>query len=85
MTSNVSSMPEVGGDAALYVDPSSMESISDGLKKIVGDTALRKKLVGLGLERVSHFEWQNTAREMIEVYKRAFELRQREDSQLGRK
>ena len=61
ITSNVTSMPEVAGDAALLCDPFSIESISESMTKIWADPALRKKLVDKGLERQKMFSWENTA------------------------
>ncbi len=74
LTSNVSSMPEVGGEAALYVDPYEVDSIADGLVRLVGDSTLRAKLSTAGHERVKIFTWDKTARQMIEAYGRASEM-----------
>ena len=51
ITSNCSSMPEVGGDAALYVDPFSTESIAQAIIKISNDEQIRQKLIKAGRER----------------------------------
>jgi len=75
LTSNVSSMPEAAGEAAVYVNPYEIDSIAEGLKRIAGDKELREKLSRMGLERASQFSWENTARQMIEVYKRASEIK----------
>ncbi|MEI6898649.1 MAG: glycosyltransferase family 1 protein [Bacteroidota bacterium] len=61
ITSNVTSMPEVAGEAALLVDPFSMISIADAMSAIEKDDDLRKKLIRLGLERKDLFNWQRTA------------------------
>lgn len=65
VTSNVSSMPEVAGDAAVLVDPYSVESIAEGVK-----SALRRKetLIKLGLERIKEFSWEKTAKQTLRVY-----------------
>ena len=70
IASNCSSMPEVGGDAALYVDPFSTESIADAMVKISNDEQLRQKLVTAGKERNKQFTWQKTAQKVIKVYKK---------------
>lgn len=75
LTSDCSSMPEVAGDAALYVDPFDIDSISDGLLKIANDSDLRTRLSRSGKERVALFTWENTAENMIQVYGRASEMR----------
>jgi glycosyltransferase involved in cell wall biosynthesis len=67
LTSNVSSMPEVAGDAAHYVDPFNIHSIADGLQAIL-DASYRAKLVNRGQSRLYNFSWQRTAKETIAVY-----------------
>jgi glycosyltransferase involved in cell wall biosynthesis len=57
VTSNISSLPEVVGDAALLVDPYSVEDIASGLERVLGDEALRASLVARGRVRVKHFSW----------------------------
>ena len=55
LMSNVSSLPEVGGDAAVYVDPYNEENICAGIEKIVGDTALAQELREKGYENATRF------------------------------
>ena len=61
ITSNVTSMPEVGGDAVLYVEPSSVESITDALIKIQNKPELRNELVEKAKIQRQKFTWQKTA------------------------
>jgi glycosyltransferase involved in cell wall biosynthesis len=61
ITSNVTSMPEVAGGAALLVDPFSVESISQGLEKIASDKNFREELVKKGTERAQFFSWDKAA------------------------
>lgn len=61
ITSNVTSMPEVAGDAALLIDPFSVESISDAMTKIATDPKLRNSLIEKGFERGKNFSWQKSA------------------------
>ncbi|MBN2175872.1 MAG: glycosyltransferase family 4 protein [Bacteroidales bacterium] len=61
ITSEVTSMPEVAGDAALLVDPFSIRSITDAMVKISSDENLRKLLIEKGNERKKLFSWQITA------------------------
>jgi len=70
ITSNISSMPEVGGDAVLYVDPLSTESIADAIVKISNDEKLRRNLITAGAERNKQYTWQRTAEDVIKVYKK---------------
>jgi len=67
LTSKCSSLPEVGGDGALYVDPCDVESIADGLQTLLTDTVLAGKLVQKGLENVRCFSWQSSARRLHEI------------------
>ena len=68
VTSNCSSMPEVAGDAALYVDPLSTESIAQAIIKVSNDEQLRQNLVTAGRERNKQFTWQRTAEEVVKIY-----------------
>lgn len=64
ITSNVTSMPEVCEDAALYADPFSIESISAAMERIENDESLRESLIQKGLVRVRQFSWDKTADEL---------------------
>ncbi len=68
ITSNVSSMPEVAGDAAVLVDPKDVEGISAAIDNVLGDSALAKTLSLKGLERAKGFSWENTALETLKVF-----------------
>ena len=61
ITSNITSMPEVAGDAALLVDPFSTISISDAMLNIFKDENLRKSLIEKGRKRRLDFSWNKTA------------------------
>jgi glycosyltransferase involved in cell wall biosynthesis len=71
VTSNVSSLPEVVGDAAVLVDPYSAPDIADGLEKVLGDDALRADLSARGRVRASHFSWERSAEAIHAGYLRA--------------
>jgi len=68
--SNVSSLPEVGGEAAVYFDPYSPEEIADALWRISTDNALRVKCVKSGLARSQAMTWERNARSTIDIYNR---------------
>ncbi len=68
VTSNISSMPEVAGDAAVLVNPKDIDSITAGIKKSLQN---RKELVRKGLKRVKEFSWEKTARATLAVYNEA--------------
>lgn len=61
ITSNVTSMPEIAGDAALLVDPFSIDSIAEAMKKINYDKKLRENLILKGQKRRQEFNWQKSA------------------------
>jgi glycosyltransferase involved in cell wall biosynthesis len=61
LCSNVTSMPEVAGNAALLVDPFSIESIAWGMEKLYSDNDLRTRLIGLGHIQKKLFSWTKTA------------------------
>ncbi len=62
ITSSVTSMPEVAGDAALYVDPASVFQIQQAMERIAGDADLRRGLVHQGKLQRERFSWDKTAR-----------------------
>lgn len=62
LTSNVCSLPEVVGDAALLVAPLEVEEIAEGVRRLVRDTGLRGQLREKGLQRAKQFCWESTAR-----------------------
>jgi glycosyltransferase involved in cell wall biosynthesis len=67
VTSSVSSLPEVAGDAALLVDPRDTRAIGAALERLLGDEAERDRLRAAGRARAATFSWQRTARETREV------------------
>ena len=70
ITSNISSMPEIGGDAAIYVDPLDTGDIKEKLDMVMSDKKLREVIVKKGFQRVRQFSWEKVALETAEVYRR---------------
>jgi glycosyltransferase involved in cell wall biosynthesis len=68
VTSNTSSLPEVGGDSALYADPRDPHSIAGEVTRAVEDLELRRELIRKGALRSCEFTWERTARETLRVY-----------------
>ena len=68
VTSNVSSLPEVAGGAALLVDPHDVESIADGLRQAVSDRAVRADLIAKGFERARQFSWTESVAAIHRIY-----------------
>ena len=73
LTSNVSSLPEVAGDAALLVTPTEVDDIAYGLKRILEDADLRAELRARGYQRAREFSWERCARETLAVYKDVYD------------
>jgi glycosyltransferase involved in cell wall biosynthesis len=68
VTSNVSSLPEVAGDAALLVNPLDVEAIAHAIQRILDDSELRHTLIQRGFEQVKHFTWEKSARNLVQIY-----------------
>lgn len=71
VTSNVSSLPEVAGEAALLVDPGDEFALAAALDRLLGDQVLRRELSALGIARAAEFNWETTARRTLGAYKAA--------------
>jgi glycosyltransferase involved in cell wall biosynthesis len=67
--SATSSLPEVGGDAARYFDPTDTPAIADALLAVWRDAALREAMRQQGLTRAAQFSWQRAAEETMEIYR----------------
>jgi alpha-1,3-rhamnosyl/mannosyltransferase len=70
LTSNVSSLPEIAGCAALLVDPLSTAEIRDGLECLLTSPALRERLGGAGRVRARQFHWETAARTTLDWFRR---------------
>ena len=70
VVSNVSSLPEVVGDAGLLVDPENASEITVAIWRVLTDEALRAELIAKGLKRAHCFSWEKTARQTLELYRR---------------
>jgi alpha-1,3-rhamnosyl/mannosyltransferase len=70
LTSDRSSLPEVGGDAAAYCDPTNESAIAAALAGLLGDPARRARLAAAGPARAARFSWDATARIVLETLER---------------
>jgi glycosyltransferase involved in cell wall biosynthesis len=68
ITSNVSSLPEVVGDAAITVDPTSVPDLTAALRRLLPDPAARQQYRACGLQQAARFSWDRTARDTRAVY-----------------
>jgi glycosyltransferase involved in cell wall biosynthesis len=74
VTSRISSLPEVVGDAAVLVDPYSVNDIALGIERVLGDPALRADLRARGLARAQSFSWDRSVRAIHAVYMKVLGL-----------
>jgi glycosyltransferase involved in cell wall biosynthesis len=66
--SRVTSLPEVAGDAAVYMDPLSVDNMAETLAAVISDPELRSNLRRKGFENLKRFSWKKTATEALQVY-----------------
>lgn len=71
--SNVSSLPEVGGEAVVYCDPYSVEDIKNKIESVLLDENLQKELSLKGLEQAQKFTWEKSAQEHIKIFNELLE------------
>jgi glycosyltransferase involved in cell wall biosynthesis len=76
LTANRSSLPEVTGDAAVLVDPTSVEAIGEGLAALLESPERRRDLAERGVERASRYRWSEVAERTVQVYEWAAGSRQ---------
>ena len=68
--SNASSLPEVGGDAVLYFDPTDTGAITAAIERLLVDRPLRDRLQGAGPEQAAKFNWSKTAAGTVSAYEK---------------
>jgi glycosyltransferase involved in cell wall biosynthesis len=68
-----SSLPEIGGDAALYFEPRDVDGLVAQLRRVLGDASLRQDLSRRGRERASRFRWDVAAAQTLDVLRRVAE------------
>lgn len=69
ITSNVSSLPEVAGDAAILVEPKDIKSIAKYMSKVLADKKLRNNLIREGHEQAKKFTWESSAKKLVNIYR----------------
>jgi glycosyltransferase involved in cell wall biosynthesis len=69
VTSQVSSLPEVVGDAAILVNPENVFDIARGIKEVLVDLELRQQLICRGREHAARYSWAQTARDVLAIYR----------------
>jgi glycosyltransferase involved in cell wall biosynthesis len=69
VSSSAASLPEVGGDAALYFDPLNVEEMAGQIARVLRDEPLRRQLSDRGLQQAARFSWDRTARETLAAFR----------------
>ena len=73
VSSNVSSLPEVVGDAAMQVNPENVFEIARGIREVLLNDPLREEMIRRGRLQAARFSWERTARQVLEIYHEAVE------------
>jgi glycosyltransferase involved in cell wall biosynthesis len=73
MTSNVSSLPEVAGDAAMMIDPYNLDAMIEMLQSLLTDESRRKVLIERGYRQARHFTWERSATQLLQIYQQMLE------------
>jgi len=74
VTSNLSSLPEIGGDAVIYTNPYSVDELANAIRQILSDKELRSRCITKGLERAKVFSWRKCAMETLKVLNEANQM-----------
>ncbi len=70
ITSNISSLPEIVGDAGITVVPKNIDALAEAMKKVLLDEGLRRNIINKGLERARMFSWKTSADETLKICER---------------
>ncbi len=74
VSSNVTSLPEVVGDAGILVSPTDVDALADAIARVLTDDGLRAELRSRSLQRAAQFTWQRAAQQTVETYIRALQI-----------
>ena len=69
VASGITSMPEVGGDAALYINPESVDELAEAMLRLINEPSLRDSMRTKGRTRARKFSWERVAQQTIDVYR----------------
>ena len=84
ITSNTSSMPEIGGPNAILINPENPEEIAEMMLKLENEDIFYRKQEQVGLERAKLFSWRHTAEQLLELYDNVYKRTSRRDTKKGR-
>lgn len=69
ISSNTTSLPEVGGEAVLYVDPNEPKQIADHVQQMLNDPSIREEMIRKGYEQAAKFTWEKSLNKLLKVVK----------------
>ena len=69
IVSNRGALPEVAGEAGLYVDPENPSALAEAICTVAGDQTIRTRMANAGLKQATHFSWTRSAVEMIALFR----------------
>ena len=69
VTSNRTALPEVVANAAMLVDPESVDEIAEAIRSLISDEHRRRQLIALGKIRARELSWERCAKEMLGIYR----------------
>jgi len=72
LAANHSALPEIGGDSALFVDPDNLQEVTQGVRRILTDEALRRTLIEKGRNNLQRFRWEKAAKTIAQIYNHLF-------------
>jgi glycosyltransferase involved in cell wall biosynthesis len=75
--SSTGSLPEVGGDAARYVDPLDAPGMAAAIHEVLTDSSLRDRMIDRGYRRARTFSWEASARQHVSLFEEVLALRDR--------
>jgi glycosyltransferase involved in cell wall biosynthesis len=80
VASDSSSLPEVGGDAALYANPHDPDSFTAQVRQVLQNNVIRERMIAAGIERAREFSWRRTAVGTVKVYSNICETNRKVDA-----
>ena len=72
ITSNISSLPEVVGDAGILIDPNNIDEIAKAMVEVLSNSTKREEMIQKGLERSKKFLWKNSAEQMLKIFESVY-------------
>lgn len=75
IVSNRGALPEVAGDAGLYIDPENLSALAQAICRVAGDETIRRKMAAAGLRQAAHFCWSRSAADLLGLFREVSDLK----------